>query len=384
MADSPCAVRYRRVAAAVAALDEWATGPRGAPLAEVLAGDEVVLARMRAAAAVMRTVPLPAELADVADLTDLAGLEPADGAGLDQSGLDQSGLDLSESDLLEAASRWHRYARGCAPGLHRCCAVDIARGLMRLWDRRRQPAPSGELARRIRLRQARIALLGVARTRCAALRAELRADVAALTLRHSRDFPERVRRRVADAEAELTDAVQWELPGGGAIAPIGIGPPPVCAADDRLGALFGTAFGLGLALTVGRALAGLAPEWTGAAFAVGAATGCALAGWVVATRRLLARRAALDRWVSEVVIGLRAGLEERIAMQALTAEARQTCAAIGGLRRFGDEPDGRSDILAITDRLHPGANVQVGDGSLSALSGTRSVPGGITQAGDTE
>ena len=304
MPDSPCAVRYRRVAAAVAALGEVAIGPRGAPLAEVLAGDEVVLARMRAAAAVMRAAPLPAALVDVADLADLAGLEPAEGSGPDPSGPDPSGPDPSGpdpsgpdpfgpdpagSDLLEAAARWHRYARGCAPGLHRSCAVDIARGLMRLWDRRRQPVPSGALARRMQLRQARITLLGLARTRCAALRAELRGDVAALNLRRSRDFPEHVRRRVAVVEAELTDAVQWELPGGGVTAPIGIGPPPACAADDRLGALFGAVFGLGLALTVGRALAGLAPGWTGAAFAVGAATGGARAGWVVATRRLLAQ-----------------------------------------------------------------------------------------------
>lgn len=361
----------------MAALDELATGPQGAPLAEVLAGDEVVLARMRAAAAVMCTVPLPAELVDVADLAEPAGLDP----------VHHPRPDPAESDLLVAAARWHRYARGSAPGLHRSCAVDIARGLMRLWDRRRQPVLSGAAGRRIQLRQARIALLGLVRTRCAALRAELRGDIAALKLRHSRDFREHVRRRLADVGAELTDAVQWELPDGGATAPIEIGPPPVSAAGDRLGALLGTAFGLGLALTVGRALGGLAPEWTGAAFAVGAATGGVLAGWVVATRRLLARRAALDRWVSEVIVGFRAGLEEHIAMRALTAEARQTGAAIDGLRRFGDVPGGRSDILAITDRLHPGANVQVGDGSLSALSalsGTRSVPGGTTQAGDTE
>ncbi len=358
MAESPCEVRYQRVSAAVAALGEWATGPHGARLADVLAGDEVVLARMLAAAAVMIAAPVPAELADLVDLAELV-----DPAGLPGLGCPVAVVD---SDLLEAANRWHRYSRSSAPGLHRACAADLARGLLRLWDRRRLPPAAGALTRRMRLRQTRITLLGLVRTRCGALRSELRGDIAALNLRHARDFPEHVGRRVAAVGAELTDAVDWELPGTGMPAPIAVDPPLPGNSEGRLGAFlgaaFGAAFGVGVAVTLNRVLVALVPEWAGPALAVSAVLGVALAGWVMSARRLLARRAALERWAVEAVNGLRAGVEEHIAVRVLAAEARESRAPIGGMRRFGDEPGGRSDGLAITDSPHAGANVQVRDG----------------------
>lgn len=360
MTDSPVAVRYRRVCAALVVLAELGTGRDGARLADVLTGDAVVLARMRAAAAVMRAVPLPAEM------TDLPGLgDPAD--------------PLGPSELVAAADRWSRYARSPVAELHRACALDIARGLMRMWEGCRGMHPLGDPTRRLQLRKTRIGLLSMVRTRTTALRSELREEIARLSLRRARAFPEYVERRLDAVAAEMTAAVDWEWPGPAVELPVGTVPPPG-PTEARSGTLLAAAFGLGLALTLGRALAGLVPACPGAAAAAGVVIGAALAGWVLATRRLLARRAVLDRWVSEVVGGLRAGLEERIAMRALLTEARET----GGLRRFGDEPGRVAGVPAISDRLHTGANVQVRDGSIVRAGRNAVVPSGITQAGETE
>ncbi len=67
--------------------------------------DDAVLARMAAAAAVVRA----------------AGIADPEGA--------------SRSDHLRRAIQWQRYARGPVSSLHRACALDIARGFMRLWVR---------------------------------------------------------------------------------------------------------------------------------------------------------------------------------------------------------------------------------------------------------
>ena len=85
--------------------------------------------------------------------------------------------------------------------------------------------------------------------------------------------------------------------------------------------LLGAGFGLGVALTLSRLLADLAPQWTVAGVIACAAVGVVLTLWVVGTRGLLHDRAVLDRWVAEVVSGLRAGLEERLATRMLAAES---------------------------------------------------------------
>jgi hypothetical protein len=83
-------------------------------------------------------------------------------------------------------------------------------------------------------------------------------------------------------------------------------------------ALLGAGFGLGVALTLSRMLAGVVPGPV-------AAAGCARAGvglmlWVIAARGLLRDRAVLERWVSEVT-ALRGTLEERVAARVLAAES---------------------------------------------------------------
>jgi hypothetical protein len=95
--------RYRRLLGALARLADSAVGPRGARVAEFLAGDAVVLARMAAA---LEVVGAPATTVD-----------PVGGC----------------ATHLRRAIHWRSYARGPVSALHRRCCVDISRGALRLW-----------------------------------------------------------------------------------------------------------------------------------------------------------------------------------------------------------------------------------------------------------
>jgi len=91
-------IRYRRLVGTLAGMAEHAVGPRGARVAEFLASDAVVLARMAAAEKVVGR---------------------SDGC----------------TDHLRRAIHWQRYASGPVAALHRACGTDIARGALRLWVR---------------------------------------------------------------------------------------------------------------------------------------------------------------------------------------------------------------------------------------------------------
>ncbi len=97
-------VRYRRMQAALLSLRTMAA--RGVPaVAELLSGDEAVLAAMAAAV----------------DVVAAAGLTVDDGD--------------DPSAHLQRALRWHRYSRGPVNGLHGHCGADICRGSLRLMRR---------------------------------------------------------------------------------------------------------------------------------------------------------------------------------------------------------------------------------------------------------
>jgi hypothetical protein len=95
-------VRYRRLTDALAAL---AAGTGEPAVAEFLAGDEVVAARMSAATEVVR----------------------AAGMTVDQG--------TTAAAHLRRAIDWQRYSGGPVSRLHRSCGADIARGSLRLWER---------------------------------------------------------------------------------------------------------------------------------------------------------------------------------------------------------------------------------------------------------
>lgn len=96
-------VRYRRMRAVLTELTGMSAGPAGARLAQFLAGDDVVLARMAAAAEVLAAAGMPIPRA---------------------------------GDPLRMAIDWQRYSAGPVSELHRWCGLDLSRGALRLWDRR--------------------------------------------------------------------------------------------------------------------------------------------------------------------------------------------------------------------------------------------------------
>ena len=97
------AVRYRRAAAGLGRLAGLATGSRA--VADFLAGDDVVLARSAAAAAVLEAAGLPTPMS-------------RDSVG-----------------LLRDAIAWRRYGDGPVSALHRACAADLSRAALRRWSR---------------------------------------------------------------------------------------------------------------------------------------------------------------------------------------------------------------------------------------------------------
>ena len=112
--------RYRRLVDALAPLVGQSVGPRGARVAEFLAGDAVVLARRAAAA----------------DVLTAAGEIPAGEIPAGEIPAGEIPDDSGEPDAaLRRAIFLQRYARGPVAVLHRACAADIVRGELRLWRR---------------------------------------------------------------------------------------------------------------------------------------------------------------------------------------------------------------------------------------------------------
>ena len=208
---------------------------------------------------------------------------------------------------------------------------------------------------RSQIQQSRIQLVSHARMMCAALRAELRHDAAGVSRSGVDAFGCEAIRRSAQAAAEFDAMLTRRLThlAGGVGLPAVDTAAPACPAlesylprfavprsENRLGVLLSAGFGLGVTVTVGRALADAAPGWTPAVTVGTLVAGIALTGWVIRTRGLLAQRAALDRWVTEVTVGLRTAMEETVVTQLLAAEFALAAAGAAGelaaVRRFRD------------------------------------------------
>lgn len=187
---------------------------------------------------------------------------------------------------------------------------------------------------RSRTQQARVQLGALARRRCAAVRADLTDAAATLTRRTRPGFTERVRARLEHAAGEVDDAVTEHLAVVAAelglpdeVSPRSIELPrpadPAVASgglESRLMMLLGAGFGLGVALTLGRMVAELAPGYAAGAAIPGLLAGAALTAWVVAARRLLAERIAMQRWAAEAVDTLRGAADEIVALRIVTVE----------------------------------------------------------------
>ncbi|MCI4673833.1 hypothetical protein [Candidatus Mycolicibacterium alkanivorans] len=197
------------------------------------------------------------------------------------------------------------------------------------------------IAVRAQMQQARLQLSYFARNRCASVRTELQEDAASATRRTFGAFTDYVRRRIGEVVEEVDDGTAQQLSQVGLELglPIECPAPPALAVEvpaaplrsrrveTRLMALLGAGFGLGVALTLSRLLADLAPQWTAAGVVACAVIGVLLTLWVVGTRGLLHDRAVLDRWVAGGTSGLRAALEERVASWVLAAESALGIAA---------------------------------------------------------
>lgn len=222
-------------------------------------------------------------------------------------------------------------------------------------DRSRQT-----IALRGHSQQARLRLSHLVRNRCASVRADLQRDATATRRRTRAAFVTAVRQRVSALADEVDAAVTDRLAAVGAelgLPAVDLPAPPAPPGDvpapplrprrleTRLMTLLGAGFGLGVALTLSRLLADVTPG--PAAAAICAAAGVGLTAWVVGTRRLLQDRAVLERWVGEVLTGLRAALEERVATRVLVAES-----AFGGAAAERDIATGAriDDRVADIDR----------------------------------
>ncbi|WP_445168077.1 hypothetical protein ACTXG7_01345 [Mycolicibacterium sp. Dal123E01] len=189
------------------------------------------------------------------------------------------------------------------------------------------------IAVRTQIQQARVALSYFTRGRCASARTELQEDVATMSRRRLASLPDDVRHRAAEVSGDIQKEVARQLTDIGeqralaveAPAPplTGTGQAPLRSrgTETRLMMILGAGFGLGVALTLSRLFADLAPHWAIGGAIGGAAVGLAVTLWVVGVRGLLHDRAVLDRWIVEVTTGLRTAMEEWVAARVLAAEA---------------------------------------------------------------
>ncbi|MET0898502.1 MAG: hypothetical protein ABWY45_11380 [Mycobacterium sp.] len=207
---------------------------------------------------------------------------------------------------------------------------------------RRLDRSERSIALRSQVQQARVQLSYFGRSRCASVLSELQEDAAVMTRRRLAAFEPYVRRRVTEVVGEVNDGVTEHF--ADVAHELGLPPVPVQTAppapevtspplrsrrlETRLVTLLGAGFGLGVALTLSRLFADMAPG-----LAVLGAVACALVGlavtvWVVSMRGVLQDRAVLDRWVGEVMSGTRAAVDQLVATRVLAAESSLTSALV--------------------------------------------------------
>lgn len=263
------------------------------------------------------------------------------------------------SRLTAGASRYNREV----DGVGRQARVNALRAQRTESLRLRRVAKSERtIALRSQVQQARVQLSYFARNRCTSVRAELQEDAATITRRQLPAFEGYVRSRVDAVVSEVDQGVTHHL--AGVVQELGLPPlgAPVAAPahvdfsgpplksrrlERRLMMLLGAGFGLGVALTLSRLFADLAPGLTIAGSVACALVGLAVTVWVVGMRGLLHDRAVLDRWIAEVTASLRSAVEERVATRVLAAES-----ALAAAVSERDAADGATvdDEVAVVDR----------------------------------
>lgn len=106
-----------------------------------------------------------------------------------------------------------------------------------------------------------------------------------------------------------------------AVLPTVVAPPLTSRRlEIRLTTLLGAGFGLGIALTLSRLVAGLTPGLAASGMVAGVAIGLAVTAWVVNARALLHDRVVVDRWTGEVTASLRSVVEQLVATRVVAVE----------------------------------------------------------------
>ncbi len=244
-----------------------------------------------------------------------------------------------ESRLQTVAQRFDRDAEGAG----RQARVDALRDERSTALReRRQSKTERTITLRGQIQQARVQLSHFARNRCSSLRNELQADAAGVSRKNMPGFEAYTRGRAQRVVAEVSDAtarqlddvaatmgVPVTLPEVQTLPTIEAAPPALKSRRQEtwLLLLLGAGFGLGVALTLSRVVAGLAPGLKVAGGAICVAIGLAVTVAVVTIRGLLRDRAVLDRWAGDVTTSLRSVVEEFVATRVLVAESVLSTAA---------------------------------------------------------
>ncbi|ORB00174.1 hypothetical protein BST33_12170 [Mycolicibacter minnesotensis] len=232
---------------------------------------------------------------------------------------------------------------------------------------RRMSKSERAIALRSRIAQARVQLSHFARKRCSSVRSELAEDAAGMSRRRFAEFETYVHDRLGAVVAEVDQGVTDHLadvaqelglsidPGAGQAAPspqLDIGRPPLASRrlETQLMAVLGVGFGLGVALTLSRIFAHLAPELAAIGVAGCAGVGVAATVWVVRIRGLLRDRVVLDRWVGEATNGVRLVAQERVGLRVVAAESALTAELAG--RNETEAARAASRVAALDRELH--------------------------------
>ncbi|HEX5142353.1 MAG TPA: hypothetical protein VFW21_00640 [Mycobacterium sp.] len=182
-----------------------------------------------------------------------------------------------------------------------------------------------------RLRQARVEMSYLVGDRIAAGRVDLQDRAAGLTHRGVAGFEAVVAARVTALAAGIAEeadrymeAIGCDLgladPAAVSVHPPDIGSVPTATRrpEASLTALLGAGFAIGVAVSLRRLLAGVAPG--PAATVVCVIVGAGLTCWIAAARRLLGQRAAYLRWAADVLGRARLALERDVAAGLLVTE----------------------------------------------------------------
>jgi hypothetical protein len=242
-----------------------------------------------------------------------------------------------ESRLQTVAQRVDRDAEGAG---RRVRVEALREERSEALRQRRQSKSERTITLRGQIQQARVQLSHFARNRCSAVRGELQEDVAGLPRRKIPAFEASTRKRIDEVVAEVSDGITTHLADVAAVMDVPVAlpaveklaavdvPPPHLKSrrqETWLMMLLGAGFGLGVALTLSRLVAGLAQGLNPIARIAGAvacvAVGLAATFLVVNIRGLLHDRALLDRWAGDATSSLRSVVEELVATRVLVAES---------------------------------------------------------------